>query len=406
MEYGVEMKDTQAREVQRMVSDARYGRYFLVRKESGKFTKKALAAFGQTEKPSREQLRHSSASRLGEIAEEPFALYWLRSDQDSPDRDSLVATIPMAKAYDEYLKAGVKGDFADFQNANEILTLKVISNKTRHEAEIMLAAIVGRAEALDVLMKNADELQDQKMTYGFNLSVQELAIRFGESCLKLLLHLERDGEETRGHSLSELWERVPSYAKGYLQGNHGRQLCFGDYDTGSFQRVRYPSEYMSDGKTIRFEPERIYEDSIEAMSLAIRWMSADGRMDVISVWPWSGKFRQELMNYRVMPTKDDKYDVKLDEPIEPMDWAGAIIETKEGQYFWTLYFGFTSGDGQKKSYELPSVVCAKWKINELALRSVEECVEQIHSEYSNPGIALQEAINQAYSEKGHSYQKR
>lgn len=388
-----------------MESDTRLGRYFLVRKEGGKFTKKALAAFGQTEKPSREQLRHSCSSGLEKIAEEPFALYWLRSGQDSPDKDSLVATIHMAKAYDEYIQADVQGDFADFLNANEMLTVKVISNKTRHEAEIMLAAIVGRGEALDVLMKNGDELQYQKMTYGFNLSVQELAIRFGESCLKLLLHIERDGEETRGHALSELWEKVPSYAKEYLQRDHGRQLCFGDYDTGSFQWVRYPSEYMADGKTIRFEPERIYADSIAVMSLATRWMSADGRTDVISVWPWSGKFRQELGNYRVMPTKEDKYDVILDEPIEPMDWAGAIIETKEGQYFWTLYFGFTSADGQKKSYKLPSVLCEKWKINELAFRSVEECVEQIHAEYSNPGIALQEAIDQAYYEKGHPSQK-
>ena len=34
---------------------------------------------------------------------------------------------------------------------------------------------------------------------------------------------------------------------------------------------------------------------------------------------------------------DGKYELFMDDPIEPMDWAGAIIEPVDSQYGWTLY---------------------------------------------------------------------
>ena len=36
---------------------------------------------------------------------------------------------------------------------------------------------------------------------------------------------------------------------------------------------------------------------------------------------------------------DGKYEVFMDDPIEPMDWAGAIIEPVDSQYGWTIYWG-------------------------------------------------------------------
>ena len=52
---------------------------------------------------------------------------------------------------------------------------------------------------------------------------------------------------------------------------------------------------------------------------------------------------------------DGRYEFFLDQPIEPMNWAGAIVEPVGSRYGWTLYWGYTDRDGEKHSFKLPGL---------------------------------------------------
>ena len=91
---------------------------------------------------------------------------------------------------------------------------------------------------------------------------------------------------------------------------------------------------------------------------------------------------------------DGKYELFMDDPIEPMDWAGAIIEPVDSQYGWTLYWGYTDGEGEKHSFKLPGLVYP----DPLA-DTVEECIEKVKSAFDNPAQPLAVSVMEARARK-------
>ena len=142
-----------------------------------------------------------------------------------------------------------------------------------------------------------------------------------------------------------------------------------------------------------FEHRRLYLDSLAATSLAEDWLGE------ITAWPWAGLLDQALAEYKIVPIGDGRFDVWTDNPIEPMDWAGAIIEPKDDKYMWTLYFGFTDSKNNKKSFKLESLLYP-WPIEDLLADSIAGCAEQIHRAYKEPSPALLKAIEEAAEQKG------
>lgn len=91
---------------------------------------------------------------------------------------------------------------------------------------------------------------------------------------------------------------------------------------------------------------------------------------------------------------DGKYELFMDDPIEPMDWAGAIIETVDSQYGWTLYWGYTDRTGRKRSFQLPGLAYP----DPLA-DTIEECVEKIKNAFDNPAHLLAISVEEARAGK-------
>ena len=144
---------------------------------------------------------------------------------------------------------------------------------------------------------------------------------------------------------------------------------------------------------MRFEHRQLYLDSLAATSLAVDWLGE------IVAWPWGGLLDPALEKYKILPVGDGRFDVWADNPIEPMDWAGAITEPKDGKYIWTLYFGFTDREDNKRSFKLPSL-CYQWPTEDLLADSVADCVEKIHRAYREPCRALLKAVQEAVEQKG------
>ncbi len=92
--------------------------------------------------------------------------------------------------------------------------------------------------------------------------------------------------------------------------------------------------------------------------------------------------------------KDGKYEFFMDEPIEPMEWSGAIIEPMESGYVFTLYWGYTSREGRKKSFKLPGLAYP-----EFWAPTVEECVKMAEDAFADPTKPLLVSIEQALKEK-------
>lgn len=279
------------------------------------------------------------------------------------------------------------------------MSQRQLSPDIRKIAELQYAEIVGRLYACEHLENEFESIQDHRVLYGWNLLTQEVLIRVAEASLKLLHMLDSDSLPPRGHSLASLWNKLSSIAKEEVLAKHRNfangevEISFGEYDIDDFQDVRYSSQRLVGGQTMWFEHRRLYLDSLAATSLAKDWLGE------ITTWPWAGLLDPALAMYKIVPTGDGRFDVWTDSPIEPMDWAGAIIEPKDGKYIWTLYFGFTDSDNNRKGYELSSLHYL-WPINELFTDSVSECVEQIHRAYQEPCPALMVAIEEAVAGKG------
>ncbi len=279
------------------------------------------------------------------------------------------------------------------------MSQRQLSPSIRQIAELQYGEIVGRLYACEHLENEFDRIEDSRVLYGWSLLTQEVLIRLAETTLKLLYMLYFDVMPSHGHNLAALWAKLPlevqeevlARRRDLPDGENG--VSFGEYGMDDFQDVRYSFERRLGGQTMRFEHRRLYLDSLAATSLAIDWLGE------ITAWPWAGVLDTSLAEYRIVPISDGRFHVWTDNPIEPMDWAGAIIEPKDGKYIWTLYFGFTDSDHNKKPYKLSSLNYL-WPINELFTDSVSDCVEQIHRAYQEPCPALMEAIEEAVARKG------
>ena len=216
----------------------------------------------------------------------------------------------------------------------------------------------------------------------------EVLIRLAEAALKLIYQLYFDDTPPHGHDLNALWSEIPLDAQEEIEAERGQPLSFSEYDGGTFQDVRYSAERLRGGRTVGFEMRRLYLDSLAATSVAEDWLGE------VTAWPWSGILDKALVGFQILPLDDGSFEVWITDPIEPMDWAGAIITAKDSQYVWTLYFGFRDKNGKSASYKLPWVAYP-WPMRELFSDSVSECVEKVYKAYQEPSRALLEALQEA-----------
>ena len=270
---------------------------------------------------------------------------------------------------------------------------KEISEEVRQQAELQFAEIVGRLHACEHLENGAEKIENHRVLYGWNFLTQEVLIRLAEATLKLVYQLYFDAKPPYGHSLKTLWDSIPADAQQEIQERRGQVLSFEEYDSGTFQDVRYSAERLKGGQTTFFQMRRLHLDSLAAIGVAEDWLGE------ITTWPWAGILDEALAGYQVLPMTDDTFEVWVKEPIEPMDWAGAIITPRENVYIWTLYFGFTDRQGEKRGYELPCFAYL-WPMTDLFAPSVTECVEKIRRAYQEPSQALLTALEEARRAKG------
>ncbi len=277
------------------------------------------------------------------------------------------------------------------------MTKKRLSTKIRQMAELQYAEIVGRLYASEHLESEIENVSDPRVLYGWNLLTQEVLIRLAEASLKLLYMVYFDHEPPRGrdgHDLAVLWGKFPKEVQDEVEAKRqnysggDRRISFPDYNFDDFQDVRYLYERLLGGQAKSFETRRLYLDSFAARDVAEDWLGN------ITTWPWAGLVDLALAGYEIIPTAEDKLDVWVKNPIKPMDWAGAIIELKDGRYIWTLFCGFTKGNGERKSYKIKSP-CYSWPLEDLLANTVEECAEKIHRAYQEPCPALLKAIEEA-----------
>ena len=268
------------------------------------------------------------------------------------------------------------------------MSQKKISQETRQQTELQFAEIVGRLHACENLENATEQIEDHKVLYGWNLLTQEVLIRLAEATLKLIYQLYFDNNPPHGHSLKDLWGKIPADAQEEIEANRGEPLSFIEYDGGSFQDVRYSAERLKGGRTARFEMRRLYLDSLAASSVAKDWLGD------VRTWPWAGILDMSLAGYQILPLNDGRFEVWITDPIEPLDWASAIITAKDDFYVWTLYFGFVDKRGERKGYKLPAMLYP-WPMQELFASSVAECIEKVYKAYQEPSHALLEALQEA-----------
>ena len=279
------------------------------------------------------------------------------------------------------------------------MSKKLVSPRIRQMAELQHAEIVGRIHACESLETGMASITDPRVLYGWNFLTQEVLIRLAEASLKLLCMLHFDEDPPRGHSLAALWQKLPLDVKEEVQSkrlnfpNGENGVSFADYDMDDFQDVRYSFERRAGGQTMWFEPRQLYLDSFAARDVAEEWLGE------VTAWPWAGFVDLALAGYKIIPTRDGKFDVWVSNPVKPMDWAGAIIEPKGEKYCWTLYCGFTDTLNKKRSYKI-ECLHYPWPVEYLLADSVEECAERIHRAYQEPCHALLTALEQAIELKG------
>ena len=273
-----------------------------------------------------------------------------------------------------------------------------ITPELREMAELQHAELFGRLHACEILEDGLEQIADPHVLYGWSMLTQEVLIRLGEASLKLLHILQFGTKPPRGHSLEDLWSALPEEVQDEVNAkrreltNSGDGVSFVEYDNDVFQNVRYSLERLAGGQTIGFQTRQLYSDALAARAVA------EERLGDIGTWPWAGAVNTALKGYRILPTRDGHFDVWIDEPIVPMDWAGAIIRPKDGRYGWTLYCGYTGRGGQRRGFEIPNLLYS-WPINELFADSVAECAELVHRAYQEPCRPLQMAIGEALRDK-------
>ena len=265
---------------------------------------------------------------------------------------------------------------------------QILSEENRQQAELQFAEIVGRLHACEHLENAVENMDDYRVLYGWNMLTQEVLIRVAEAALKLIYQIHFDDKPPHGHSLKALWDKIPRDVQQEIEANRGQTLSFAEYDAGSFQDVRYSAERLKGGRTVAFEIRQLYLDSLAATSVAEEWLGN------VTTWPWAGILDQSLSGYKVVPIDSDSFEVWINDPIQPLDWAGAIIKAKDDLYIWTLYFGFVAKNGERAGYELPGLAYP-WPMEELLADSVVGCVEKIHQAYQEPARALVEALQEA-----------
>ena len=266
---------------------------------------------------------------------------------------------------------------------------KNISQQTRQQAEIQYAEIVGRLYACELLENETENIEDSKVLYGWAFLTQEVLIRLAEATLKLIYQIHFDKKPPRGHSLQSLWRQIPDEVRQDIEKKRGQKLSFEEYDNNTFQDVRYSAERLRGGRTTSFRRRQLYLDSLTATAVAEDWLGE------ITTWPWAGVVDDELRGYQIIPLTNNTYEVWIKEPIEPLDWAGAKIIPKENYYVWTLYFGFTDQTGQRRGFELPSFIASSLPLDDLAAKSVIDCVQQIYKVYEEPEYPLLQALEEA-----------
>ena len=279
------------------------------------------------------------------------------------------------------------------------MTEKQLDPNIRRMAELLYTENVGRLYACEHLENGIEDIEDSKILYGWNLLTQEVLIRLAETSLKLLYLLHFNKPSKKGHSLVDLWKELPESVQDEVAGkrlrysNSERDISFVEYDKDDFSDVRYLYEDHPDsGRTIQREPRRLYLDSLAVNDLAGEWLGE------IAVWPWAGMVSTALAGYRIVPRGDGNFEIVIDDPIEPMDWAGAIIEAKGEQYVWTLYCGFTDKTGKMQGFKIPALLY-QWPIADLFADSVSECAEKVYRAYQEPCYPLLEAIRMAQNAK-------
>ena len=274
------------------------------------------------------------------------------------------------------------------------MSKKRVSLQIRQMAELQHAEIVGRIHACEHVETEMETITDPRVLYGWNMLTQEVLIRLAEASLKLLYMLYFDDKPPRSHSLAALWEKLPIEAQEEVQTkrrdypNGERGVSVPAYDLDDFQDVRYSFQRRVGGQTMWFEPRRLYLDSFAARDVAEDWLGE------ITAWPWAGFVDLALAGYEITPIVEGRFEVRVKIPIKPMDWAGAIIEPKDGRYLWTLYCGFTDSKGEKRSFKIECLLYS-WPIEYLLSNTVEECAEKIHRAYQEPCPALLKAIKEA-----------
>ncbi|MCY3691923.1 MAG: hypothetical protein OXH30_07980, partial [Chloroflexi bacterium] len=162
------------------------------------------------------------------------------------------------------------------------MSQKKISQETRQQAELQFAEIMGRLQACKYLEDATVQIEDHRVLYGWNLLTQEVLIRLAEAALKLIYQIYFDDKSPYGHSLKDLWGKIPVDAQEEIEAKRGESLNFIEYDGGTFQDVRYSAERLKGGQTVRFEMRRLYLDSLAATSVAEDWLGD------VRTWPWAG----------------------------------------------------------------------------------------------------------------------
>lgn len=273
-----------------------------------------------------------------------------------------------------------------------------LAPEVRQMAELLHAEIVGRLFACERLENENERIDDPRVLYGWNLLTQEVLIRLAEATLKLLHLLHFNRPSKRAHSLVDLWSQLPQEVQNTVEARRNdfpggeRGVSFKEFDMEDFQNVRYSYERLSGGQTISFESRRLYLDALAASSVA------EDLLGEIRVWPWAGMVSPALAGYKIIPVEHGKFEILIEDPIDPMDWAGAIIEAKDGKYFWTLYCGYTDAVGGRRSFEIQALFYS-WPTRDLFADTVEDCAEKVHEAYSNPCIPLLKAIQEAKRSK-------
>ena len=274
------------------------------------------------------------------------------------------------------------------------MSQRPLSPKIRQMSELLYAEIVGRLHACAHLENGAERVEDPRVLYGWNLLTQEVLIRLAEASLKLLHLVHFNKPPERVHALADLWAQLPAEVRDAVEAKRRcfaggeRGVSFAEYDMADFQNVRYSYERLMGGQTLSFETRRLFYDAFATRDLAEEWLGE------IRVWPWAGMTSPTLAGYKIIPVTNGTFEVVIEDPIEPMDWAGAVIEVQGNQYVWTLYCGFTDEAGNDRSFEIPALLYPG-PIQDLFADSVERCVEKVYRAYSEPCVDLQKAVQEA-----------